>query len=74
MKKNAQNIDCKYMLEPPQLGGSNMCPQTVFKSKNKKRCFPCKPQVNYIKVECKGVFITRVCYHDDRSSKLLILI
>ena len=27
---NAQNKDCGYMLEPPQLGGSNKYPQSMF--------------------------------------------
>ena len=31
-----QNIDCVYTLEPPQRGGSNEYPQSMFKSKNKK--------------------------------------
>ena len=26
----AQNIDCGYMLEPTQLGGSNESPQSMF--------------------------------------------
>ena len=32
----AQNIDCGYTLEPPQGGGSNEYPQSMFWSKNKK--------------------------------------
>ena len=53
----AQNIDCRYTLEPPQ---------SMFSSKNKKKnVYPCKPQFYYIKVGCKGVYITRTCYHDD---------
>ena len=32
----AQNIDCGYTLEPPQRGGSNKYPQSMFWSKNKK--------------------------------------
>ena len=32
----AQNIDCGYMLEPPQSGSSNEYPQSIFSSKNKK--------------------------------------
>ena len=36
----AQNIDCGYTLEPPQRGGSNEYPQSVFCSKNKKKCIP----------------------------------
>ena len=30
---SAQNIDCGYPLEPPQWGGSNEYPQSVFFSK-----------------------------------------
>ena len=33
----AQNIDCGYTLELPQLGGSNEYPQSMFWSKNKTR-------------------------------------
>ena len=32
----AQNIYCGYTLEPPQRGGSNEYPQSMFWSKNKK--------------------------------------
>ena len=31
-----QNIDCMYMLEPPQQGGSNEYPQSLFWIKNKE--------------------------------------
>ena len=74
MKKNdiflffAQNIDCGYTLEPPHRGGSNEYPQSMFWSKNKKKVYPCKPQLYYIKVGCKGVYITRTCYHDVKYS------
>ena len=27
---SAQNIDCRYSLEPPQRGGSNKYPQSMF--------------------------------------------
>ena len=33
----AQNIDCGYTLEPPQWGGSNEYPKSMFESKNKKK-------------------------------------
>ena len=40
----AQNIDCGYTLEPPQRGGSNEYPQSMFWSKNKKnRSTPAYP-------------------------------
>ena len=58
----AQNIDCVYTLEPPQRGGSNEYPQSMFWSKTKKNVYPRKPHFFYIKVGCKGVFITRTYY------------
>ena len=33
---SAQNIDCGYSLEPPRRGGSNVYPQSMFLSTNKK--------------------------------------
>ena len=33
---SAQNIDCGYSLEPPQRGGSNEYPQSMFLNRNKK--------------------------------------
>ena len=33
---NAQNIDCRYSLEPPRRGGSNEYPQSMILSRNKK--------------------------------------
>ena len=36
----------------------------MFWSKNKKNVYPCKPQFYYIKVGCKGVFVTRTCFRD----------
>ena len=35
-----QNIDCGYTLEPPQWGGFNEYPQSMFWSKNKKIVHP----------------------------------
>ena len=51
----AQNIDCGYTLEL-----RNLC----FRAKIRKNVYPCKPQFYYIKVGCKGVYITRTCYPD----------
>ena len=36
----AQNIDCGYTLEPPQRGGSNEYPQSIFGAKIRKICIP----------------------------------
>ena len=33
---SAQNIDCRYSLEPPRRGGSNEYTQSMFFSRNKK--------------------------------------
>ena len=55
---SAQNIDCRYSLEPPRRGSSNEYPQSMFLSRNKKvNVYPCKPQFYYIKVGFKGVKI-----------------
>ena len=55
---SAQNIDCRYSLEPPRRGGSNEYPQSMFLSRNKKNnVYPCKPQFYCIKVGFKGVNI-----------------
>ena len=55
---SAQNIDCGYSLEPPQRGGSNEYPQSMFLSRNKKNnVYPCKPQFYCIKMGFKGVKI-----------------
>ena len=55
---SAQNIDCGYSLEPPQRGGSNEYPQSMFLSRNKKHnAYHCKPQFYYIKVGFEGVNI-----------------
>ena len=35
----AQNMDCGYPLEPPQRGGSNEYPQSMFQSKSKKKMY-----------------------------------
>ena len=41
---SAQKIDSWYPLEPPQRGGFNEYPQSMFSSKNKKNnVYPCKP-------------------------------
>ena len=46
---SAQNIYCRYSLEPPQ---------SMFLGRNKKdNVYPCKPQFYYIKVGFKGVKI-----------------
>ena len=62
---SAQNIDCRYSLEPPCRGGSNEYPQSMLLSRNKKNnVYPCKPQFYYIKVGLKGVKIILVCFRD----------
>ena len=29
-----------------------------------RKVYPCKPQFYYIKVGCKGVFVTQTCFRD----------
>ena len=68
----AQNIDCGYSLEPPRRGGSNEYPQSMFWSKNKKNRYTlCIPQVYYMKVGFKGVYITRTCFPDVCSGQFV---
>ena len=65
---SAQNIDCGYSLEPPRRGGSNVYPQSMFLSRNKKNNVnPCKPQFYYIKVGFTGVKIIQVCFRDENT-------
>ena len=55
---SAQNIDCEYSLEPPQWGGSNEYPRSMFLNRNQKNnVYPCKPQFYYIKMGFKRVKI-----------------
>ena len=55
---STENIDCGYSLEPPQWGGSNEYPQSVFGAEIRNIMYtPCKPQFYNIKVGFKGVKI-----------------
>ena len=52
---SAQNVDCGYLLEPPQQGGSNEYPQSMFLSRNKKiNVYPGKPQFYLSKWGLRG--------------------
>ena len=59
----AQNIDCGYTLEAVLTSTHNLC----FRAEKNEH--PCKPQFYYIKVGCKGVYITRTCLHDVYSRR-----
>ena len=60
---SAQNIDCRYSLEPPQRGGSNEYPQSMFLGRSKENnIYPYKPQFYYIKVGFKGVKLYRYVF------------
>ena len=54
---SAQNIDCRYSLEPPRRGGSNEYHNLCFSRNKKNNVYPCKPQFYYIKVGFMGVKI-----------------
>ena len=58
---SAQNIDCRYSLEPPRRGGSNEYPQSMFFRKIRKIMYtPVNPSFTIlIKVGFKGVKIYR---------------
>ena len=55
----AQTIDCGYN-EAVLTSTHNLC----FRAKIRKNVYPCKPQFYYIRVGCKGVFVTRTCFPD----------
>ena len=51
----AQNMDCGYTLVPPQGGGSNEYPQSMFWSKDKKnRYTPAYPNFCIYKIGVQG--------------------
>ena len=54
---SAQNIDCRYSLEPPRRGGCNEYPQSIFWAEIRNNVYPCKPQFYYIKVGFQRVKI-----------------
>ena len=43
----------------------NLC----FRAKIRKNVYPATPQFHYIKVGCKGVFVTRTCFRDARANE-----
>ena len=57
-----RNVDCGY-IEAVLMSTHNLC----FRAKIRKK-YPCTPQFHYIKVGCKGVYITRTCYPDGSSA------
>ena len=61
----AENIDCRYTLKPPHLGGSNEYAQSMFWSKNEKIGIPLHTPVLLYKYGIQGVFISRTCFPDD---------
>ena len=72
----AQNIDCGYTLEPPQLepheavltGTHDLC----FRANIRKNVYSCKPKFYSIKAVCKGVYITLTCFHDVTIARHLL--
>ena len=61
----AQNRECGYTLEPPQWGGLNEYPQSMFQSKNKK--------IMYIPVNPSFTISRYIDVKDPIGSKLLFL-
>ena len=52
---SAQNIDCRYLLEPHRWGGSNDFPQSMFLSRNKKIIYtPVNPSFTIWKWGLRG--------------------
>ena len=63
----AQNINCGYTIEPLHFSEAVLTSThyICFRAKKKKNEYSCKPQFYYIKVGCKGVYVSRKCYHDE---------
>ena len=58
----AQNIDCRNVLEPPRI------PTIYVLNRNKKNnVYPCKPKFYYMKVRFKGVKIILACFRDENT-------
>ena len=67
--RTAEYIVCGYRIEPPQGGGCNEYPQSMFWSKNKKNMStPANPSFT-IKVMFKRVYISQICYRDEATRK-----
>ena len=55
----AQNIDCGYTLEPPNRGGFNKYPQSMFWIKNKENKYtPALPSLLYKRGVQRGIHNT----------------
>ena len=66
---SAQNIDCRYSLEPPQRGGSNEYLQFMHFSKIRKIMYtPVNPSFTIIKVGFKRVKIIQACFRDESAT------
>ena len=52
-----------FLLKTLIVGTHNQC----FGAKIRKIVYPCKPQFYYIKVGCKGVFVTRTCFRNANT-------
>ena len=67
-----QNIDCRYMLEPPQRGISNV--PTIYalskSKKNNKRKKNCTESFKFLQLK-KILYITWACFHDSFAEKSL---
>ena len=50
------------LIEAVLMSTHNLCFRAKIREKN--NVYPCTPQFYYIKVGCKGVFITRTRFHD----------
>ena len=49
-----------HLIEAVLMSTHNLC----FRAKIRNNVYPCKRQFFYIKLGCKGVFITRTCFRD----------
>ena len=60
---SAQNIDCRYSLEPPRRGGSNEFPQSMFSIEIRKILYtPVKPSFTFLKWGLRGSKLYRYVF------------
>ena len=66
---SAQNIDCRYLLEPQWRGGSNEYPNLCFRAEIRKLLFsPVNPKFTVQKWGLR-VKTIQACFRDDQKNR-----
>ena len=67
-----QNIDCGYSLEPPRRGGSNVYPQSMFWSKNKKNIKNFPTKFSFFSPEKKSLYIAWASFRNGTNFSCIV--